>query len=299
MSLLNRVIAASGVQLTKTNARLLIFGLGFCGTAVARAAREAGFAVSGTARGRAGCGIVAFEEAASEIEAATHLLSTVPPGVQGDPVLDRYGLAIAAAPRLGWIGYFSSTAVYGDRGGAWVDEDTEPAPNGDRGRRRLAAEARWSAFADHIRVDIFRLAGVYGPGRSAFDDLRAGRARRIIKPGHAFGRIHRDDIAAAVLAAMRKSGAGRRILNFADDEPTESAVVVEEAARLLGVAVPPALPFAAAEKAMSPMARSFWADNRKVASAKTKAALGIGWRYPTYRQGLRAILTEERNKGPL
>jgi nucleoside-diphosphate-sugar epimerase len=265
---------------------------------VARAAREAGLAVAGTARERTGFGIVAFDRAASEIEAATHLLSTVPPGMQGDPVLDRYGVAIATAPRLRWIGYFSSTAVYGDRGGAWVDEDTQPAPNGNRGRRRLAAEARWSAFANRIGVDIFRLAGVYGPGRSAFDDLRAGRARRIIKPGHAFGRIHRDDIVAAVLVAMRKSGAGRRILNLADDEPTESAVVVAEAARLLGIAVPPALPFEDAEEAMSAMVRSFWADNRKVASAKTKTALGIGWRYPTYRDGLSAILTEEGNKGP-
>jgi nucleoside-diphosphate-sugar epimerase len=144
-------------------------------------------------------------------------------------------------------------------------------------------------------VDIFRLAGIYGPGRSAFDELLAGRARRMDKPGHRFGRIHREDIASAVVAAMRQDRlAGRRVLNLADDEPAESAVVVGEAAMLLGVAAPPLVAFADALPAMSPMARSFWAENRQVANAKTKAALGIAWRYPTYREGLRAILAEQR-----
>ena len=149
------------------------------------------------------------------------------------------------------------------------------APSQARGQRRLDAEDAWAGFADRYAVDIFRLAGIYGPGRSAFDDLRAGRARRMIKPGHQFGRIHRDDIARAVVAAMRQDRPpGRRVLNLADDEPAESAAVVTEAAALLGVAPPPEIAFADALPAMSPMARSFWAENRKVASDKTKAALG-------------------------
>jgi len=185
--------------------------------------------------------------------------------------------------------------VYGDRDGAWVDEDTPAAPSQPRGQRRLEAEEAWSRFADTKAVDIFRLAGIYGPGRSALDDLRAGRARRMVKPGHMFGRIHRDDIARAVVAAMRQGcPAGRRVLNLVDDEPSESAVVVTEAAALLDVPPPPLVAFEDAWPTMSPMARSFWAENRKIASAKTKAALGISWLYPTYREGLRAILLEER-----
>jgi nucleoside-diphosphate-sugar epimerase len=189
----------------------------------------------------------------------------------------------------------STTGVYGDRGGGWVDEDTPPAPSSERSRRRLAAEQAWSRFAGRYAVDIFRVAGIYGPGRSAIDDLRAGRARRVLKPGHAFGRIHRDDIARAVLAAaVQPRPPGVRILNLADDEPAESAAVIEEAARLLGVEPPPTLPFAEAAPLMTPMAMSFWAENRKVSSAQTKAALGIAWRYPSYREGLRAILSDAR-----
>jgi nucleoside-diphosphate-sugar epimerase len=143
------------------------------------------------------------------------------------------------------------------------------------------------------------VGGIYGPGRSGFDDLRDGTARRTLKPGHAFSRIHRDDIALAVMAAMSQGRApGVRVLHLVDDEPAESAVVVEEAARLLGLAPPPALPFEEAVRAMSPMARSFWAENRRVANAATKAALGIAWRYPSYREGLAAILAEERGQGP-
>ncbi len=279
--------------------RLLVFGLGYVGCAVADAAAAAGFAVMGTTRSPAATQSgaitsVDFANAASAIAHATHLLSTVPPDGSGDPVLSRYGDAIAAASGLRWIGYLSTTGVYGDRGGAWVDEDTAPAPVSDRSRRRLAAEEAWRRFADRCAVDIFRLAGIYGPGRSAFDDLRAGNARRVIKPGHAFGRIHRDDIVRAVLAAMcQERTRGARVLNLADDEPAESADVVAEAARLLGVPPPPAVPFEQLADAMSPMARSFWAENRKVSSRRTQQALGLRWRYPTYREGLRAILAAD------
>jgi nucleoside-diphosphate-sugar epimerase len=156
------------------------------------------------------------------------------------------------------------------------------------------AEEAWARFANRHAVDIFRLAGIYGPERSAFDDLRAGRARRVGKPGHAFGRIHRNDIANAVVAAMRQDRpSGRRVLNLADDVPSESAAVVTEAASLLGVTPPPLIAFEDLPD-MSPMARSFWAENRKVSAAKTKAMLGIQWLYPSYQEGLRAILIEER-----
>jgi nucleoside-diphosphate-sugar epimerase len=289
----------------RTGSHLLVFGLGYTGTAIAARAATAGVAVTGTSRAPsrlsvpAGVGCVAFARAEPAIAAATHIVVTAPPGESGDPVLARYSRAIAAGPMLRWIGYLSTTGVYGDRGGGWVDEDTPPAPRSARTERRLEAEQAWSVMADRRAVDLFRLAGIYGPGQSAFDSLRAGTARRIAKPGHRFGRIHRDDIAQAVLAAMRQErAAGVRVLNLADDEPAESALVIEEAARLLGVDPPPEMPFAEAVLSMSPMARSFWAENRQVASRKTQAALGIRWHYPSYREGLRAILAEERGEGP-
>jgi nucleoside-diphosphate-sugar epimerase len=274
--------------------RLLIFGLGYCGSAIADRAREAGFHVTGTSRSGTN-GSVRFDAAESEVQTATHLLTTAGPDELGDPVLANYASVIDMAPGLRWIGYLSSTVVYGDQHGGWVDEDSPVAPSQARGRRRADAEEAWSRFAARRAVDIFRLAGIYGPGRSAFDDLRTGRARRMIKPGHQFGRIHRDDIAQAVTAAMLQGRpAGRRVLSLADDEPCESAAVVTEAASLLGVTPPPEIAYQDALPTMSPMARSFWAENRRVSSAKTKAALGIEWLYPTYREGLRAILAEER-----
>ena len=272
---------------------LLIFGLGYTGSAIATAASEAGFQVTATSR-RGLDGTIRFDSAEPAIQTATHVLTTAAPGEAGDPVLAQYGAAIRAAPVLRWIGYLSSTVVYGDRAGGWVDEDTPPAPSQPRGQRRLDAENAWGGYGDKAAVDIFRLAGIYGPGRSAFDDLRAGTARRMDKPGHRFGRIHRDDIARTVVVAMmRDRPPGQRVLNLTDDEPSESAAVVTEAAALLGVAPPPMVAFADALPTMSPMARSFWAENRQIANAKTKAALGIEWLYPTYREGLRAILSQE------
>jgi nucleoside-diphosphate-sugar epimerase len=278
---------------------LLVFGLGYVGSAVAAAAAAGGLAVRGTTRAQPDAVAIAFEDAAPSIAQATHMLSTVPPDAVGDPVLSRYAAAIAAAPRLRWIGYLSTTGVYGDRNGGWVDEASAPAPISDRSRRRVAAEQQWRGVAARGAFDIFRLAGIYGPGRSLLDDVIAGKARRIIKPGHAFGRIHRDDIVRAVLAAMRQERApGVRVLNLVDDEPAESAEVVAEAARLLGVAPPDAVPFEQALATMSPMARSFWSENRKVASRRTQQMLGLRWLYPGYREGLRAILAEQRRQRP-
>ncbi|MDD2705803.1 MAG: SDR family oxidoreductase [Acidocella sp.] len=281
---------------------LLIFGLGYTGRAIAKAALAAGFAVTATSRApklqaQLGLRIIPFGGAEGAIAAATHILSTAAPDEQGDPVLARYAQDIAAAPNLRWIGYLSTTGVYGDRGGAWVDEDSLPTPGSDRTKRRVEAEQGWMKF--RVAVDIFRLAGIYGPGRSMFDDLRTGQGRRVIKPGHLFGRIHRDDIAQAVLAAMHRAPLpGVNILNLVDDEPAASADVVVEAAKLLGMEPPPPVNFEDALPKMSPMAKTFWAENRKVSATKTKAALGISWKYPTYREGLRAILAEERLQAP-
>ena len=285
--------------------RLLIAGLGYSGGAVARAATAAGWQVTGTARDPAraapppGVSVVAFDAAAVAIGAATHLLVTAAPTEDGDPVLAAHAAAIRAAPALRWVGYLSTTGVYGDRGGGWVAESTPPAPGQPRSQRRLEAEQDWAAATTGRALDLFRVGGIYGPGRSSFDDLRDGTARRTLKPGHLFGRIHRDDIALAVLAAMaRPRPPGVRVLHLVDDAPAESAVVVEEAARLLGVPPPPARAFEDAFPTLSPMARSFWAENRRVGNATTKAALGIAWRYPSYREGLRAILAEEAGQGP-
>jgi nucleoside-diphosphate-sugar epimerase len=288
------------------SARLVVAGLGFAGTAAARAAAMAGWRVAGTARDPArvsapsGVEVVPFGEAGPAIAAATHLLATAAPEQEfGDPVLAAHADAIRSARDLRWIGYVSTTGVYGDHGGGWVDETTPPTPMQDRSRRRVAAEAQWAAFASRLPVDVFRCGGIYGPGRSVLDELRDGTARRTMKPGHAFSRIHRDDIALAVLAAMRRDGRapGCRVLHLVDDEPAESAVVVEAAARLLGMEPPPPVPIEEALPRMSPMGRSFWGENRRVANAATKAALGIAWRYPTWREGLTAILREERREG--
>ncbi len=277
--------------------RLLIFGLGYTGTALARAAAQAGLAVTVATRqtGAAappGVALASFD--APRIEAATHLVATAAPGEAGDPVLARHAAAIQAAPALRWIGYMSTTGVYGDRGGGWVDEATEPRPTSARGQRRVDAERAWAAVRPAAAVDLLRLAGIYGPGRSVLDDVRAGRARRVVKLGHLFGRIHRDDIAGALLAAIGQDRPpGVRVLNGADDEPAATADVTAEAARLLGAPLPPLVPFEEAMATMSAMGRSFWADDRKVRSAQTQQALGRRWLYPTYREGLRAILAEE------
>ena len=282
---------------------LLVFGLGYAATAVGRLAADAGWRVIGTTGREApedGIERLGFDAAGALLGEATHLLVSVPPrddaGEAADPVLARYADAIGSAARLRWIGYFSTTGIYGDRSGDWVDETTPPDPGSTRARRRIDAEQAWAALAGDATggvIDLLRIAGIYGPGRSAFDSLRAGNARRITAPGHCFGRIHRDDIAGATFAALQHPPAGRRVLNLADDLPEESAVVTAYAAGLLGVPVPGARPLAEAWITMSPMARSFWADNRKVRSAVTQQVLGYRWRYPTYKEGLAAVLQAE------
>ncbi len=287
---------------------LLVAGLGYAGRAVARLAAESGWEVAGTARDPAaaaplpGVAVLPFAGAAEAIGRASHLLVTAAPGEGGDPVLAAHGAALEAALAAGtlrWVGYLSTTGVYGDRGGGVVEEATPPAPGQQRSVRRLEAEEAWRRqVAGRAALDIFRVGGIYGPGRSAFDDLHAGTARCVVKPGHAFSRIHRDDIALAVCAAIRQDlPPAVRVLHLVDDEAAESAVVTAHAARLLGVPPPPAIPFEEARARMSPMALSFWAENRRVTNTATKAALGIAWRHPTYREGLAAILAEEGREG--
>ncbi|MCX8132922.1 MAG: SDR family NAD(P)-dependent oxidoreductase [Roseococcus sp.] len=285
---------------------LTLVGLGYSGRAIAARAAAGGWRVRATARDPAALtpppGVELVEFAAPGwAEAATHLVVTAPPGEAGDPVWAAHAARLAAAP-LRWVGYLSTTGVYGDRGGGWVEEDTPPAPGQPRSLRRRAAERQWEALAARAAVDLFRTGGIYGPGRSALEEARAGTARRILKPGHAFGRIHVEDIARAVLAAAARPPApGLRVLHLVDDAPAEPAQVAEEACRLLGLPPPPAIPFAEAWARMSEMARSFWAENRRVANARTKAALGLDWAYPSYREGLRAILAlqagEQRAEG--
>jgi nucleoside-diphosphate-sugar epimerase len=280
--------------------RMVVAGLGYAGTAIAAEAAAQGFVVAGTARDPsrarppAGVKVVAFAAAGEAIRGATHLVVTAAPEEGGDPVLAAHAAAIAAAPDLAWIGYLSTTGVYGDRGGAVVTEEDPPAPAQPRSIRRLAAEEAWraAAAARGAALDLFRVGGIYGPGRSALEELREGTARRVLKPCHAFSRIHRDDIALAVVAGARRPD-GQRVLHLVDDEPAPSADVVAEAARLLGVEPPPLIPFEAARAGMSPMALSFWSENRRVANEATKRALGIAWRCPTYREGLRRILAAQ------
>jgi nucleoside-diphosphate-sugar epimerase len=227
------------------------------------------------------------------IAGADTVLVSVPPTGGSDPVLATFSDAIARTRHLKSIVYLSTVGVYGDRGGAWVDESTVPNPASSRGRARIAAEAAWQRISGRtqISVAILRLAGIYGPQRNALAQLRAGTAKRVIKPGQVFGRIHVSDIAAVIDKAFHLSASG--VFNVADDEPTPPQDVIAFAADLLGIAPPPELSFAEAAKSMSPMALSFYAECRRVRNDRLKRELGISLRYPTYREGLRALLTDE------
>ncbi len=217
---------------------------------------------------------------------ATGLLVSVQPGRAGDPVLGRFGGAIARAPDLRAIVYLSTIGVYGDHGGAWINEAAPPMPANERGRARVAAEQAWLSLAREARgVAVLRLAGIYGPGRNALADLAAGEARRIDKPGQVFNRIHVADIGRAIDRALARGESG--VWNVADDEPAPAPDVVAYAAALMGVEPPPPVPFAEAE--LSPMARSFYGANRRVSNRALKEDLGVALGYPTYREGLRAL----------
>ena len=279
--------------------RLFIFGLGYSGLEIARLAKAGGWTVAGTCTGSEKATQLAAEgiethlfdgTAALPREAvggASHILCTIAPGTTGDPTLRTCASLLRQAR---WLGYLSTTGVYGDHGGDWVDEDTPTKPGQPRSIQRLAAERAWQAMGLEAgtAVDIFRLPGIYGPGRSAIDQVKAGTARRIDRPGQVFSRIHVADIAGAVLMAISRSHAGA-IYNVADDLPASTAEVVAFACELLGRPVPPIIPWEQAAPTMSGMARSFYAENRRVRNDRIKKELGVMLRYPTYREGLRAI----------
>ncbi|MBP7240436.1 SDR family oxidoreductase [Amaricoccus sp.] len=218
------------------------------------------------------------------VAVASHVLVSAPPDALGDPVLARLGGQLR---RRGpdWVGYLSTTGVYGDRRGDWVDETGPLAPVSERGRWRVAAERAWAETG--LPVEVFRLAGIYGPGRSVFDRLRAGRAQRVIKPGQVFSRIHVDDIAQALAASMATPRPGEA-WNLADDEPAAPQDVLMFAAGLLGMDPPPEIAFEAAE--LGPMARSFWSESKRVCNRRLRETLGVALRHPDYRAGLRAVL---------
>ncbi len=220
---------------------------------------------------------------------ATRLLVSVPAGPGGDPALPL--LADVPMPALEWLGYLSTVGVYGDAGGGWVDEASPVAASEPRARRRIEAERGWAALADGRGApsQIFRIAGIYGPGRNALRQVREGSARRIVKPGQVFNRIHVDDIAAAIAAGIARPQLTGPV-NLADDEPAPSGDPIAYAASLLGIAPPPEVPFEAAE--MSEMARTFWSSNKRVSNRRLREQFGVELKFPTYREGLAALLAE-------
>ncbi|HEY3912241.1 MAG TPA: SDR family oxidoreductase [Stellaceae bacterium] len=284
--------------------QLFCFGFGYSALALAPVLAARGWGVTGTCRSReraaalsrAGCPPHLFDRdrplPLRAINGATHVLVSVPPDAAGDPVLDRHGEDIAALPGLAWLGYLSTTGVYGDRGGGWVDEGAALRPSGERGRRRVAAEMGWRALWRRrgVPVHIFRLAAIYGPGRGPFEALRAGAARRIEKQGQVFSRIHVEDLVQVLCASMSQPRPGA-VYNVCDDDPAPPEAIVAYAAALLGVSAPPLVPLA--EAGLSAVARSFYDDNKRVANALIKRELGVTLRYPDYRAGLAAVLAAE------
>jgi len=227
---------------------------------------------------------IEFSKATSTLTIADAILSTIPPNNEGDPVLNQYGDLLSELNNNPWIGYFSSTGVYGNTEGQTVDETAPLNPTNDRSRRRVVAENDWLKCAAHI----FRLPGIYGPRRSSLDKLKGGLSRRIFKPNHLFSRIHVDDIAQSVIASIKKPDPGS-IYNICDDEAAEQQIVEAYASELLGIEPPPLIPLKKALKGMSPMAQTFWQDNRRVSNKKMKNELGVRLFYPTFREGLNAL----------
>ncbi|MEM9797692.1 MAG: SDR family oxidoreductase [Pseudomonadota bacterium] len=283
---------------------LLSFGHGYSARALTPRLLVEGWEVIGTTRSAEKAEALAAEgvtpvifgaplEAA--ISRADHLLVSAGPTEEGDPVLSAFSpLLETYLRRMRWVGYLSTTGVYGDHGGGWVDEETPLTPTTRRGCWRVAAEAAWQDLAAQTDapLHIFRLAGIYGPGRGPFAKVRAGTARRIVKPGQVFSRIHVEDIARVLWASIQRPHAGA-VYNLCDDMAAPPEDVIGYAADLLGVPVPPDEDFETAE--MTPMARSFYAESKRVRNDRIKSELGVRLRYPDYRVGLRALLQESRN----
>ena len=282
--------------------QILCFGIGFSAHALATRMRDKGARVLGTTRSTSqaealraqGFEMCIFdgEQPAKGVqqalERATHVLVSIAPGDSGDRVLAHHGNDLADALRLEWIGYLSTVGVYGDHGGAWVDEDTVPKPKSQRSVARAGAERQWLDFGDETGkpVHLFRLAGIYGPGRGPLEKLRQGQAKRIVKPDQVFNRIHVDDISRVLEASIARPRGGA-IYNVADDEPAPPQDVVAYAADLLGVEAPREVAFE--DAGLSPMGRGFYSENKRVSNKRIKEELGVELAYPTYREGMKAL----------
>jgi len=282
--------------------KLLVFGLGYSALHIAQRLQVAGARVTATVRSRvkaeglAQAGITTRVFSSDQVDAAIvgdiaaseAILVSIPPGESEDPVLAAFCDRIVAAPNLRWVGYLSTVGVYGDHAGGWVDETTPLGAGKRRSQNRVTAEQDWLAFgvANNIAVQIFRLSGIYGPGRNQLAQLAAGTARRIVKPGQVFNRIHVADIAAVVEASLARPRPGG-IYNVTDNEAAPPQDVVAFAARLCGLEPPPEIPYDAAE--LSPMARSFYSESRRIRNDLIREELGVSLRYPTYREGLTAL----------
>lgn len=281
---------------------LLCFGFGFSARALAQALPRDQWAITGTSRSPVGCEKIrqlGFDAAqfnddtpldTSLLDGVTHVVVSAPPGKTGDPVLKTHGSHLAArAAHIKWLGYLSTTGVYGDRQGGWVDETSPLEPGTSRGHARLAAETGWLELWHNagLAVHLFRLAGIYGPGRNQLQSLKSGKARRIVKQGQVFSRIHVADIAGILRASIDRPNPGSAY-NVCDDEAAPPQDVVAYAADLLGIEPPPEVAFADAD--LSDMAKSFYAKSKRVSNDKVKTELGYRFVYPTYRQGLKALL---------
>jgi nucleoside-diphosphate-sugar epimerase len=285
---------------------LFCFGLGYSAKTLGRRLLAEDWRVAGTARsaeasakaGQEGFECVLFDgqsrsvEAAELVSEASHILVSIPPGEEGDAALGLHGDDLAGSQNLKWIGYLSTVGVYGDWAGEWVDETSEPRPIGPRSQKRLAAEGAWLAFGEThaLAAHVFRLPGIYGPGRNALATLKSGRARRVIKPGQVFNRVHVADIASALALSMAQPRAGA-IYNVCDDEPAPPQDVIAYAAELLGVEPPPEIAFEEAD--LSPMGKSFYGECKRVSNALIKTEFDFTPEFPNYREGLKALCETE------
>lgn len=292
--------------------KLFCFGYGYTASYLAETLRAHGWKISGTTTDPSkqitmidsGVDARLFDtehpvaDPFDAFNGVTHLLFSIPPDAEGDPAFQMHAHDLLDIPTLEWAGYLSTTGVYGNHDGAWVDENTMPAPGSKRGSQRAKAEQQWQTLQvnDDFPLHIFRLSGIYGPGRSALDSVLSGTARRIDKPGHVFNRIHVEDIVQTLIASMNAPLSGA-IYNLADDHPAPSHEVIAFACNLTGRDLPPLIPFEQAD--VAPMVRSFYSDNKRVKNDRIKQELGIQLLYPDYRDGLQACLAVEEEMAGL
>lgn len=296
----------------KPQKKIFCFGYGYVCDFLGHALKEQGWKVAGTSRDSdkrqmmrsAGVDAYLFDDERPlgdplfVLNDVTHVIISTPPGREGCPAYHAHGRMLSSLPNLEWVGYLSSTCVYGDRGGDWVDEYTEVCPTSIRGTRRCKAEEQWRMLrrTENLPVHVFRLAGIYGPGRSALDSVRSGLARRIEKPGQVFSRIHVNDIVDVIEASIQQPNPGA-VYNLCDDNPVPAHEVIAYACELLGKDVPPLIPIEEAN--LPPMALSFYSDNKRVRNDRIKQELAIKLRYADYRAGIDQCLEHDKKFGSI